>query len=90
MSATDVDDGLNGKVLYFLSREAHGAFGVDETTGVITTSAPLDREKWASYSFQIFAVDLSPAEPRNSSAQVSDGLNAEGVRFTHGLAFMNL
>uniref|UniRef100_A0A671WN05 Protocadherin-16 n=1 Tax=Sparus aurata TaxID=8175 RepID=A0A671WN05_SPAAU len=71
VSAVDADDDLNGKVLYFLSREAHGAFTVDESTGVITTSAPLDREKWASYSFQVFAVDLSPAAPRNTSVTVT-------------------
>lgn len=72
MSAVDADDDLNGKVLYFLSREAHGAFTVDENTGVISTSAPLDREKVASYSFQVYAVDLSPAAPRNTSAQVNE------------------
>uniref|UniRef100_A0A3Q4H2E3 Protocadherin-16 n=1 Tax=Neolamprologus brichardi TaxID=32507 RepID=A0A3Q4H2E3_NEOBR len=71
VSATDADEDLNGKVLYFLSQEAHGAFSVDEHNGRITTSAPLDREKLASYSFQVFAVDLSPAAPRNSSAQVT-------------------
>lgn len=71
MSAADADDGLNGKVLYFLSHDAHGAFTVDENTGAITTSAALDREKWPSYNFQVFAVDLSPAAPRNSSAQVA-------------------
>ncbi|XP_035522449.1 protocadherin-16 [Morone saxatilis] len=71
VSAIDADDDLNGKVLYFLSREAHGVFTVDENTGSVTTSAPLDREKWASYSFQVFAVDLSPAAPRNASAQVT-------------------
>ncbi|XP_017273627.1 protocadherin-16 [Kryptolebias marmoratus] len=70
VSATDADEGFNGKILYFLSHEAHGAFTVDEDTGQITTSALLDREKLASYSFQVFAVDLSPAAPRNSSAQV--------------------
>ncbi|XP_054639199.1 protocadherin-16-like [Dunckerocampus dactyliophorus] len=69
--ATDADDDLNGKVLYFLSQEAHGAFTVDEHTGSITTSAPLDRERQASYSFQVLAVDLSPASPRNASAQVT-------------------
>lgn len=74
MSAVDADDALNGKVLYFLSQEAHGAFTVDENSGIITTSASLDREKWASYNFQVFAVDLSPAEPRNTSAQVKEGL----------------
>ncbi|XP_029375177.1 protocadherin-16 [Echeneis naucrates] len=71
VSATDADEDLNGKVLYFLSRETHGAFTVDENTGRITTAAPLDREKWASYSFQVFAADLSPAAPRNVSAQVT-------------------
>ncbi|XP_035482204.2 protocadherin-16 [Scophthalmus maximus] len=71
VSATDADDDLNGKVLYFLSQETHGAFAVDERTGRITTGAPLDREKLASYSFQVFAVDLSPAAPRNASAQVT-------------------
>ncbi|XP_053703389.1 protocadherin-16-like isoform X2 [Synchiropus splendidus] len=71
VSASDADEELNGKVLYFLSQEAHGAFAVDESGGWITTSAPLDRERTASYSFQVFAVDLSPAAPRNSSAQVT-------------------
>ncbi|KAM4619841.1 protocadherin-16 [Polymixia lowei] len=71
VTATDADEDLNGKVLYFLSQKAHGAFNVDENTGRITVSAPLDREKQASYSFQVFAVDLSPAAPRNSSAQVT-------------------
>ncbi|XP_068600399.1 protocadherin-16 [Brachionichthys hirsutus] len=71
VSAKDVDDNLNGKVLYFLGHEAHGAFAVDENTGVVATSAPLDREKLPSYSFQVFAVDLSPASPRNSTARVT-------------------
>lgn len=66
----DKDEGPNGEVLYFLSRDAHGAFTIDEKTGRITTSAPLDREKIASYTFQVFAVDLSPAAPRNTSVQV--------------------
>uniref|UniRef100_A0A673B3N5 Protocadherin-16 n=1 Tax=Sphaeramia orbicularis TaxID=375764 RepID=A0A673B3N5_9TELE len=70
VKAVDKDEGLNGKVLYFLSRDAHGAFTIDENTGRITTSAPLDREKIASYTFQVFAVDLSPAAPRNTSVQV--------------------
>lgn len=74
VSATDADEDQNGKVLYFLSHEAHGAFAVDGNTGLITTSAPLDREKVASYSFQVFAVDLSPAAPRNASAQVKEAV----------------
>lgn len=73
MSATDADDDMNGRIHYFLSHKAHGAFAVDENTGVITTSAALDREKTALYNFHVFGVDLSPAAPRNSTAQVIDG-----------------
>ncbi|XP_057677236.1 protocadherin-16-like [Corythoichthys intestinalis] len=71
VSAMDADVDANGKVLYFLSHEAHGAFTVNEHSGQISTSFPLDREKQASYTFLVFATDLSPASPRNSSAQVT-------------------
>ncbi|KAI4894375.1 hypothetical protein NFI96_017390, partial [Prochilodus magdalenae] len=71
VTAKDADDGENGQILYFLSSEAGGAFTVDPDTGRIITAAPLDREKTASYSFQVCAVDLSPASPRNTTAQVT-------------------
>ncbi|XP_062870185.1 protocadherin-16-like [Trichomycterus rosablanca] len=71
VTAGDPDQGENGQVLYFLSSEARGAFTVDPETGRIVTAAPLDREKRASYSFQICAVDSSPAAPLNSTAQVT-------------------
>ncbi|XP_061659458.1 protocadherin-16-like isoform X2 [Syngnathoides biaculeatus] len=71
VSAEDPDDDVNGKVAYFLSHEADGAFAVEEQTGRVITSARLDREKQASYSFQVFATDQSPASPRNSSTQVT-------------------
>ncbi|XP_076876271.1 protocadherin-16 [Brachyhypopomus gauderio] len=70
VTARDADVGQNGQILYFLSDEAHGAFTVDPDTGRITTASALDREKRASYSFQVWAVDLSPAAPRNATAQV--------------------
>lgn len=70
-TATDVDEGENGQILYFLSQEAKGAFTVHPDTGKITTTALLDREKRASYIFQVYAVDLSPAAPRNTTAQVT-------------------
>lgn len=71
VTATDVDEGENGQILYFLSQEAKGAFTVDPDSGRITTTAPLDREKRASYTFHVYAVDLSPAAPRNATAQVT-------------------
>ncbi|KAJ3589902.1 hypothetical protein NHX12_010743, partial [Muraenolepis orangiensis] len=53
VTATDADAALNGRLLYFLSPEAHGAFAVDENSGLITTAAPLDREKRPAYSFKV-------------------------------------
>uniref|UniRef100_A0A672QNN4 Protocadherin-16 n=1 Tax=Sinocyclocheilus grahami TaxID=75366 RepID=A0A672QNN4_SINGR len=70
-TATDVDEGENGQILYFLSQEAKGSFTVHPDTGRITTATPLDREKRASYTFQVYAVDLSPDAPRNTTAQVT-------------------
>ncbi|KAG5284012.1 hypothetical protein AALO_G00021980 [Alosa alosa] len=71
VSASDADDGDNGKIMYFLSQEAGGAFAIDPDTGRVTTAAPLDRERRSSYSFQVVAVDCSPASPRNATTQVT-------------------
>ncbi|KAG9351769.1 hypothetical protein JZ751_023020 [Albula glossodonta] len=51
--------------------EAVGMFAVDENTGRITVAATLDREKRASYSFLVCAVDSSPGGPRNATARVT-------------------
>lgn len=71
VSASDADDDSNGKIMYFLSHEAGGAFAIDPDSGHITTAMPLDRERRNSYSFQVVAVDCSPAAPRNATAQVT-------------------
>ncbi|XP_028856949.1 protocadherin-16-like isoform X2 [Denticeps clupeoides] len=71
VTATDEDQGPNGRVLYFLSHEAQGMFLVDEHSGRIFTAASLDREKRSFYSFHAWAVDSSPGFPRNSTVQVS-------------------
>lgn len=71
VTASDADTGKNGQILYLLSKEARGAFTIDPDTGRILTAALLDREKIAFYSFQVCAVDMSPAGPHNTSAQVT-------------------
>ncbi|KAG9264637.1 protocadherin-16-like [Astyanax mexicanus] len=71
VTATDQDEGSNGQVVYFLSHESKGMFIVDQHTGRIITAAALDREKVASYSFQVYAMDSSAGDPHNSSAQVT-------------------
>lgn len=71
VSASDKDEGSNSQVVYFLSSESRGMFIVDQHTGRIITAAALDREKVASYSFQVYAMDSSAANPRNTSADVT-------------------
>ncbi|XP_051962537.1 protocadherin-16 [Xyrauchen texanus] len=71
VSASDQDEGSNSQLVYFLSPESRGMFIVDQHTGHIITAAALDREKVASYSFQVYAVDSSASNPRNTSAHVT-------------------
>ncbi|KAF4082073.1 hypothetical protein AMELA_G00147500 [Ameiurus melas] len=71
VTASDADEGKNGQIIYFLSKEARGAFNIDPDTGRILTASLLDREKMAFYSFQVCAVDLSPAAPHNTTVQVT-------------------
>uniref|UniRef100_A0A4W6E2A7 Protocadherin-16 n=1 Tax=Lates calcarifer TaxID=8187 RepID=A0A4W6E2A7_LATCA len=71
VKAVDLDQGLNSQVLYFLSHGSQGMFIIDQNTGRIITAAPLDRERTASYTFEVCATDSSPANPRNTTAQVT-------------------
>ncbi|XP_043928153.1 protocadherin-16 [Protopterus annectens] len=71
LTAEDRDEESNGKVFYYLSNESMGMFTIDMDTGEITTAAPLDREKRASFSFNVIAVDSAPSDPKNSSVQVT-------------------
>ncbi|XP_034063007.1 protocadherin-16-like isoform X1 [Gymnodraco acuticeps] len=71
VKAIDLDQGPNSQVLYYLSRGSNSMFMIDQNTGRIITAAPLDRERTASYSFEVVATDSSPANPRNSTVQVT-------------------
>ncbi|XP_019645840.1 PREDICTED: protocadherin Fat 4-like [Branchiostoma belcheri] len=54
--ATDVDNGTNGEVNYYIT-DATVPFTVDNTTGVISTSGGLDRETVSSYTFLVTVRD---------------------------------
>ncbi|XP_041796788.1 protocadherin-16-like [Chelmon rostratus] len=71
VKAIDLDQGPNSQVLYFLSSGSQSMFIIDQNTGRIITAAPLDREKTASYTFEVCATDSSPVNPRNSTAHVT-------------------
>ncbi|CRK90602.1 CLUMA_CG004304, isoform A [Clunio marinus] len=72
-NATDRDKGLNGKVLYSLVTDTKD-FSIDRETGVLSISAPLDREKQDLYELRIKATDggekaLSDPEFRSLSSE---------------------
>lgn len=54
--ATDADSLLNGKVSYQLIH-APPVFNIDEATGVLSVSEPLDREQQGSYVLTVLAKD---------------------------------
>lgn len=87
ISATDADQGLNGRIRYTFTNGNDGdeAFSIDPTSGVIRTNKNLDRERVAKYELVVYAIDRgSPAlsasvvitvqvEDINDSPPVFDG-----------------
>ncbi|XP_035681485.1 protein dachsous-like [Branchiostoma floridae] len=71
VTAQDRDEGVNGEVFYFLSNETNGMFRIDNTSGIITTTRLLDREKQSVYSFDAYASDRGPFGPRTSNVRVT-------------------
>uniref|UniRef100_A0A2K5R701 Protocadherin-16 n=1 Tax=Cebus imitator TaxID=2715852 RepID=A0A2K5R701_CEBIM len=64
VEADDLDQGSGGQISYSLaaSQPARGLFHVDPATGIITTTAILDREIWAETRLVLMATDRgSPA-----------------------------
>ncbi|KAJ3593048.1 hypothetical protein NHX12_005386, partial [Muraenolepis orangiensis] len=57
LRATDRDSGVLGEVIYLLEGHAPGAFAVNRHTGVLSTTAALDREEKESYRFTVRALD---------------------------------
>ncbi|XP_053285335.1 protocadherin beta-15 [Pleuronectes platessa] len=60
VSATDADEGVNGDVTYefdHISDEGNNAFSLDQTTGEITVTGPIDYEELSAYEMQITAKD---------------------------------
>ncbi|XP_039600852.1 protocadherin-16-like isoform X2 [Polypterus senegalus] len=71
VTASDADYGDNGRLLYFLSKESLSMFSINQETGRITTAALLDREKRATYRFQVVAIDCSTVIPKNATIPVT-------------------
>ncbi|KAL5103513.1 Protein dachsou [Taenia crassiceps] len=73
VSATDADEGKNGKISYRLFGTAAAVqrgFAVNPTTGEITTKVSLDREVNAVYEFFVTAEDSSSSKRLTATTKV--------------------
>ncbi|KAK4886263.1 hypothetical protein RN001_002534 [Aquatica leii] len=69
---TDADEGLNGDVFYFIANgNEDRRFEIDEATGQIVLSRPLDRETTSKYTLTVIAHDAGLYKRLNSSTTVS-------------------
>lgn len=57
VSASDADSQLYGKVSYRLIHNTPAFFNIDEVTGVVSVSEPLDREQQGEYILTVLARD---------------------------------
>ncbi|KAG5454214.1 Protocadherin-1 [Clonorchis sinensis] len=69
VNATDVDEGRNAKLTYWLSGPDMDYFAVNENSGEISVRRPMDRELKSSLHCRIHAVDQG-TPPLNSSADI--------------------
>ncbi|KAL5011978.1 hypothetical protein ScPMuIL_010529 [Solemya velum] len=70
VTATDPDKGLNGRVTYSLTNDTAGLFQINSTSGIITTTGKLDREKKSSFSIEVVAKDGGVNTLQTSAAPV--------------------
>ncbi|XP_031558160.1 protocadherin Fat 4-like [Actinia tenebrosa] len=65
-------DHLNGNIKYYItSDDSKGTFSLNDTTGLITTKLPVDRESLGAVSkLVVYAVDMNGPQPKTASANV--------------------
>ena len=71
LSATDLDEGINGMLTYSIIDDGERIFYINPSTSEIFTNNSLDREEVAFYSFLVEAAD----NPDNTSLQLSSTAN---------------
>ncbi|CAG7815710.1 unnamed protein product [Allacma fusca] len=69
--ASDIDEGLNGDIFYYLKEGNDGdVFKIDTTTGQIILAKHLDRESQPQYTLTVIAQDTAENNPLSSSTSV--------------------
>nr|XP_022911091.1 cadherin-related tumor suppressor [Onthophagus taurus] len=80
-TATDLDEGLNAMIKYSLIGDNSERFSIDQSTGEITTTVPLDREEKSIYRLTLVARDSSPTEPKATSVNLTIMVSDENDNF---------
>ncbi|KAM5193481.1 protocadherin-23 [Mantella aurantiaca] len=70
LQAFDIDEGLNGEVMYSLIDDTQGFFTINQTTGKIETAKALDREFKHQYVFRAQATDCSIFGQKSATAKI--------------------
>lgn len=72
IEATDLDEGINGRQIFYLSGPDADFFAIERGSGILKTALPLDRERMASYSLTAHAQDdLMPEWECSSSLNIN-------------------
>ncbi|CAD5125875.1 DgyrCDS14066 [Dimorphilus gyrociliatus] len=70
ISASDLDEGANAKISYYLDQDARGLFRIEKKTGKLRTRKRLDREKQEQIQISVCAKDGSPYNPKTTCTSV--------------------
>ena len=62
VTATDADEGINAKQIFYLTGESSEAFSIDRDSGIIKTAIFLDREKVGKYLLEAHVQDAGMPE----------------------------
>ncbi|TRY62766.1 hypothetical protein TCAL_04907 [Tigriopus californicus] len=72
LTANDLDQGENGRISFSIeSGDRHNQFRVDEHSGVIIVSSPLDREMVPSYILEVKATDHGEPKPMSNTVLIN-------------------
>ncbi|KAM3615537.1 uncharacterized protein V6R79_003654 [Siganus canaliculatus] len=70
MTASDLDKGVSGEIRYSIEN-LDVPFAIDDTSGELSTTDVLDREKVAIYTLTVICSDKHPTQPLSSSVLVT-------------------
>ena len=92
VEATDIDEGPNAKLFYFISGDVDNKFTIDPQTGHLKTKSSLDRESRAIYLFEVHVSDDQRREwsCKSEVEILLSDVNDESPKFTTNQYVVNV